>query len=114
MTRGIAALGADKIVKIMLAVVSFNAFTPDNDPYKEHDCAILEVDGVRVLWKIDYYDLAFAGRSPDPADPDLTLRLLTVMLAEEHCGDLAPRFARVPSLPSAPCEPVLRCSPRIP
>src|SRR3546814_9654252 len=52
-TRGIAALGADMIVKIMLAVVSFNAFTPDNDPYKEHDCAILEVDGVRVLWKID-------------------------------------------------------------
>ena len=56
-TRGIAGLDADTIVRILWAVVCFDAFTPDNDPYAEHDCAILEVDDIRVLWKIDTYDL---------------------------------------------------------
>ena len=83
-TRGIASVGADMLVRIMWAVVTFDAFTPDNDPYGEHDCAILEIDGVRVLWKIDYYDLTLSMHSPNPAHPDLTIRLLTVMLAEEY------------------------------
>ena len=45
----------------------FNAFTGDNDPYCEHDCAILPVDGIEVLFKIEYYDRATEFGSPDPA-----------------------------------------------
>jgi hypothetical protein len=37
-----------------------------------------------VLFKIDAYDRAQRGRSPDPADPAVTHRVLTIMLADEY------------------------------
>src|SRR6202008_2313158 len=55
-TSGIQALGAEGIARVLAAVAAFDAFTTDNDPYGEHDCAILTVDGERVLFKIDYFD----------------------------------------------------------
>src|SRR3954452_4847025 len=67
MTAGIAALAPDEIATIVKAVASFHAFTADNDPYGEHDCASLTVEGRQVVWKIDYYDRALARHSPDPA-----------------------------------------------
>ena len=83
-TRGIAALPAPAITAIFLAVQTFNAFTPDNDPYGEHDFALIEVAGERIMFKIDYYDRDLTGLSPDPADPAVTARVLTIMLASEY------------------------------
>lgn len=84
MTRGIQALGPQKVASIVEAVRSFEDFDSDNDPYGEHDFALLSVGGVGVMFKIDYYDLDMEFLSPDPADPALTRRVLTILLADEY------------------------------
>ena len=84
MTNGIAALGLPTVNAIFKAVASFTAFTPDNDPWGEHDCAVMEIEGHRIVWKIDYYDRSRTYHSPDAADPKVTVRVLTVMLSAEY------------------------------
>lgn len=83
-TRGVGLLSPLLITRIFAAVGSFDDFNEGNDPWGEHDCAALVVDGVGVIWKIDYYDRTMTAGSPDPSDPLLTLRVLTVMRAEEY------------------------------
>jgi hypothetical protein len=83
-TTGIEALGAASIAGVLAAVAAFDAFTGDNDPYGEHDCATLTVNGHRLIFKIDYYDRDLAYHSPDASDPAVTERVMTVMLAEEY------------------------------
>ena len=84
LSRGILSKGADFIAKATAAVRSFDAFTNDNDPWQEHDCATLDVDGEPVMFKVDYYDENMEYGSPDPADPRLTRRVLTIMLASDY------------------------------
>jgi hypothetical protein len=62
----------------------FNNFTPDNDPYKEHDFGRFEAGGRTFIWKIDYYDKSMTLGAEDPADPERTTRVLTIMLAEDY------------------------------
>lgn len=83
-TDGVASLEWTRFLRVMDAVVDFDAFGPDNDPHGEHDCAVIGTAGVTVIWKIDYYDRAMTGFSPDPTDPSVTRRVLTVMLASEY------------------------------
>ena len=58
------------------------AFTPDNDPHGEHDFGSFEYAGKTIFWKVDCYDRDLNYGSPDPADENVTERVLTVMLAE--------------------------------
>lgn len=84
-TEGIAALPDDTRSAVMEAVQRFDAFTPDNDPHGEHDFGAIDIAGAgRVFWKIDYYDRDYLYGSPDPSDPAVTARVLTIMLAEEY------------------------------
>jgi hypothetical protein len=83
-TRGIEALGSRAAANVLAAVAAFDGFTEDNDPWGEHDCAVLTVDARRIIFKIDYYDRDLAYHSPDASDPAVTQRVLTVMLAEEY------------------------------
>jgi len=83
-TQGVEAIPIARRKLILERVRQFTAFTPDNDPYGEHDCAILEADGERIMFKIDYYDRDLKFHSPDPTDPAVTTRVLTIMLACEY------------------------------
>ena len=83
-TAGIRAMGSDFVGAVAKAVSEFDAFTPDNDPHQEHDFGALDVRGERVFFKLDYYDLSMTAHSPDAADPTVTRRVLTIMLASEY------------------------------
>lgn len=83
-TRGIQALGYEAILEVIAAVAAFSDFTPDNDPYGEHECAVMTVGSHRIIWKIDYYDSDLNFASDDPANPAVTIRVLTIMLADEY------------------------------
>ena len=83
-TIGISSLPPDTMRSVYEAVLTFDTFTPDNDPHGEHDCAVQTVGNIKIIWKIDYYDRARQFLSADPSDPKVTVRVLTVMLASEY------------------------------
>ena len=83
-TDGANAYGPAFSLEAVRAVRSFDSFTADNDPHGEHDFGAFDLADQRLFWKIDYYDLDLRYGSPDPADPDQTRRVITIMLASEY------------------------------
>ena len=83
-TAGIAALAPDTQAAIIAAIKSFDAFDGDNDPWGEHDFGAVEVDDLQVYFKVDYFDLTRRCHSRDAADPTVTERVMTIMLASEY------------------------------
>ncbi len=81
-------------------IETFDAFTEDNEPHGERDfgCIYQLGDGrwtterprvredrrERVFWKLDYYDRDLQFASEDAANPAVTRRVLTIMLADEY------------------------------
>ena len=85
MTPGIAALGPEVVDRIVKTIAVFDDFCHANDPHEEHDFGSFEAEGHVIFFKIDYYDRNLTYHSPDPADPTVTKRVITIMLAEEYC-----------------------------
>jgi hypothetical protein len=83
-TAGFESLPPDRRCAILRKVRAFDQFNADNDPHGEHDFGLIEDGGARYFWKIEYYDRDMELMSPDPADPSVTTRVLTVMLADEY------------------------------
>lgn len=83
-TEGIAALPEADQSAIREKVEQFSDFTPDNDPYGERDFGAFIHNGSRIFWKIDYYAPDMMHGSENPADPRITRRVLTIMLASEY------------------------------
>lgn len=63
---------------VITAVREFSAFTPENDPHGEHDCAFFEVDGEEFFFKFDYYDKNFEFYEEDGN------RVLTIGFASDY------------------------------
>ena len=82
-TPSIEELGEERVGAIVDAVRAYDAFNWANDPDGEHDFGAFTDDGLRVCWKIDYYDTDCVYGSEDPTDPEKTTRVLTIMRAEE-------------------------------
>jgi len=83
-TPGIAALPLPVQSAIREKGELFDDFTEDNDPHGEHDFGALTHEGERIFWKIDYYAPDMEHDSENPADPQQTVRVLTIMLAAEY------------------------------
>ena len=86
--------------RIRELIETYDAFDEDSDPHGERDfgCVYQLGDGCwtterprvrddereRVFWKLDYYDRDLRFASEDAADPAVTRRVLTIMLADEY------------------------------
>ncbi|MDF1864393.1 MAG: DUF3768 domain-containing protein [Saprospiraceae bacterium] len=84
LSQGVYCLPAQDKVKIFELVQNFNDFSENNDPYGEHDIGSVDHNGNKVFWKIDYYDTNLEYHSEDPADPNKTNRVMTIILANEY------------------------------
>ncbi|MAQ66485.1 MAG: hypothetical protein CMN69_07350 [Sphingomonadaceae bacterium] len=96
-TEGFMALPEADQSRVRELVETFDAFTPDNDPYGERDFGAIYQDGdgrwtttrparpaETVFWKIDACDRDLRFGSEDPANPAVTRRVLTIMLSSEY------------------------------
>ena len=98
-TRGFRALPVADQSRVRELIETFDAFTPGNNPYGERDFGAIhqgrdgrwttadpaQGDPVEtVFWKIDAYDRDLRFGSEDPANPAVTRRVLTIMLASEY------------------------------
>jgi hypothetical protein len=83
-TPGVAALGPEAVERIIKTIAVFDDFCHANDPYEEHDFGSFKADGHIIMFKIDYLGRELSMHSPDPADPSITQRVITIMLAEEY------------------------------
>ncbi|PZU05993.1 DUF3768 domain-containing protein [Sphingomonas sp.] len=92
MTQGIAALIGDvtlfrnfrKRAELLRTIRDFDTFAADNDPYGHRDFGAFAFEGAACLWKIDYYDSDLSAGSENPADPRVTVRVLTILRADEY------------------------------
>ncbi len=84
LTSGIQEMGGEFAVAVVKAVREFDDFSDDNDPSGEHDFGPIEMEGEKVLFKIDYYDPTLQQGSENPTNEGCTLRVLTIMLASEY------------------------------
>ena len=99
-TPGFRSLSQADQSRVRELVETFDAFTADNDPHGERDFGAIwqlgdgrwtttrparrEDERESVFWKLDYFDRALEFASEDAADPRITRRVLTIMLASEY------------------------------
>jgi Protein of unknown function (DUF3768) len=84
LTSGVNALSDADKAALLDKVRTFDDFNRDNDPHGEHDFVDIEHDGEKYFAKLDYYAADMEGGSEDPSDPSKTVRVLTIMRADEY------------------------------
>jgi len=84
LTIGIRELGERAVQEVIEKIRKFSDFNENNDPHGEHDFGSITHNGIKVLWKVDYYDRSLEFGSPDPSDASITTRVMTIMCADEY------------------------------
>ena len=83
-TPGVQDLGPIVLMLLLRKIAAFDAFTETNNPHGERDFGAIEIEGRKVLFKIDYYDPDMEHGSDDPTDLAKTVRVMTLMLPSEY------------------------------
>ena len=83
-TNSIIAKGAEFAQACLDAVIEFEDFDEGNDPHDEHDMVFVTVRNENIIAKIDYYNNEMDAGSEDSCDPSVTVRVMTIMLAEDY------------------------------
>ena len=83
-TQGVQQLSEDSLQRIFHEVRNFDDFNEENDPWNEHDFGSIKIGTNMIFWKIDLYDLDMENYSSNPTDPEVTVRVLTIMKANEN------------------------------
>jgi len=65
--------------RALSVLARYNKFHPDS----EHNCGVFIFAGFAFEWRIEYRSKDGLGRSPDPADPEKTLRVLTLYAIDD-------------------------------
>ena len=68
---------------LLNALASCDAQAQANDPESEHDYGCFEVWGRSFFFKIDCYDATYTSASPDPANAEVTRRVLIIGFSED-------------------------------
>ena len=88
MTPGIADLDALVMMQIQSAIILFNDFQAENDPFEEHDFGAIKIDvygdETTIWFKIDLYDPDYRTGSQRRDDPTQTRRVMTILLPSEY------------------------------
>ena len=84
LTAGVNAKGQDFVARALRCIAGYENFPHGDDPYGEHDFGAFVLDRERIFFKIDYYDPTMEFGSEDPSDSTKTVRVMTVMLADEY------------------------------
>src|SRR3981081_3059250 len=84
MTAGVDALPSDVKAMVIRRVATFSDFNADNAPHSEHAFGSFQLGGHKLFFKLDYFNSTMEFGSEDPSDPSKTIRVLTIMLAEEY------------------------------
>jgi hypothetical protein len=83
-TRAVNHMGLDFLRRALAVVASFDQFSSGNNVHRERDYGAFEIDGHKLMFKIDYLDVDGIYASEDPTDPAQTLRVMTIMFADEY------------------------------
>lgn len=82
-TQGVQSITGFDATELAELLANYDDFTHENDPHGERDFGLISYKGWDVIWKIDPYDKELKFGSDNPADPAVTTRIATLLLASE-------------------------------
>lgn len=84
LTQAVDAQGPAFTMVALKRIALFSEFNVDYDPHGWHEFGEVEVNGRRIWFKVDLYDIAYNMGSETPHDVEKTRRVLTVLFPEYY------------------------------